>query len=871
MKRVELLAPAGNLESFFCAVHAGADAVYLGGEKFGARAYADNFSEEELCGCIRYAHLFGRKVYLTLNTLVKEREMSELYCYLKPFYEAGLDGVIIQDMGVFAYVKEQFPGLSLHVSTQMAITGVEGAAKLKELGAERIVPARELSLEEIRLIKEKVDVEIECFIHGAMCYCYSGQCLFSSMLGGRSGNRGKCAQPCRLPYKIDGRKGKEGYFLSLKDMCTIEMLPALIEAGIDSFKIEGRMKKPEYAAGVTAMYRKYMDLYYEKGAVGYTVSKADMEMLKALYIRSEIGEGYYKRHNGASMVTVDKPSYSGSDERLLKEIREKYIEKAPKLAVKGKARFCVGEPAVLQLMTVVEKEGRERTAGDKTEIGDETETGNEIERGNETGDETGKEAAYRDNVTVKVQGPLVQEAMKQPMQEDTVRKQLEKFGNTCFSLQELSIEIEGSVFMPLKELNELRRSAVVQLEEKIRERNGLDYAKRRGMQKTEAQTEETAKTATRQGAQQEMRQEMQQESRQEAQQESRQEEQQTSQQEAQQEMQQGTQQAMQPREGKTQRTAKEKDNETPGFEAGIYAVVQTREQLRAVVELLAECGGVGAQSRREEADNAADETKSVLRHLKAVFVSTDIYEADETNTLVKDEAYEQTKQISGKLEGRVYAAYPYVMRSKDGRLHEVFRKEAVFAGILVRNMEELALLQHTSYIGQVVADAGLYIWNRRAKQFFDGEVQLSTMPFELNSGEQRELDGEEMLKVVYGRIPMMITANCLRKTGGRCLRLSAERQSAEEFVSLTDRMGKTFPVYTNCRHCYNVIYNSVPLSLHKKVKEASGKYRVDFTVEDARETKKILRYFCECFDKQSREQQPPYGEYTTGHEKRGAE
>lgn len=201
-KKVELLAPAGSYESFLGAVHAGADAVYLGGEKFSARAYANNFSTEELCRAIRYAHLSGRKVYLTLNTLVKESEFSGMKEYLTPFYEEGLDGIIIQDMGVFSYVREHFPLLPLHISTQAMITGTEGAAFFKSQGAVRIVPARELSLEEIKTIKRETKLELETFIHGAMCYCYSGQCLFSSIAGGRSGNRGRCAQPCRLPYRM---------------------------------------------------------------------------------------------------------------------------------------------------------------------------------------------------------------------------------------------------------------------------------------------------------------------------------------------------------------------------------------------------------------------------------------------------------------------------------------------------------------------------------------------------------------------------------------------------------------------------------------------------------------------------------------------
>ena len=260
-KKVELLAPCGSYESFLAAVRAGADAVYLGGKAFGARAYAENFSEEELISVIRQAHLFGVSVYLTVNTLVKEQEFSAVYEYILPLYEAGLDGAIVQDMGFFRFLRRNFPGLKLHASTQMTITGSYGAAFLKEMGCERIVPARELSLQEIKAIKRKVPIEIEVFVHGAMCYCYSGQCLMSSMIGGRSGNRGRCAQPCRLPYKT---AGKEGYFLSLKDMNTLEHLPELIEAGVDSFKIEGRMKRPEYVAGVVSIYRKYIDKYYRK-------------------------------------------------------------------------------------------------------------------------------------------------------------------------------------------------------------------------------------------------------------------------------------------------------------------------------------------------------------------------------------------------------------------------------------------------------------------------------------------------------------------------------------------------------------------------------------------------------------------------------
>ena len=243
-KKVEILAPAGSMDSLKAAVCAGADAVYIGGTRFGARAYAKNLTETELLGAIDYVHIHGRRIYLTVNTLLKEAEIGQLYDYLLPYYLEGIDGVIVQDIGVVAYLRQYFPKLPIHASTQMTITGEDGAAFMKEKGITRVVPARELSLPEIRRMKEKTGLEIECFVHGALCYCYSGQCLLSSMIGGRSGNRGQCAQPCRLPYRAEGER--EADLMSLKDLCTIEMLPELIEAGIDSFKIEGRMKQPDY-------------------------------------------------------------------------------------------------------------------------------------------------------------------------------------------------------------------------------------------------------------------------------------------------------------------------------------------------------------------------------------------------------------------------------------------------------------------------------------------------------------------------------------------------------------------------------------------------------------------------------------------------
>ena len=310
-KQVEILSPAGSYESLKAAIAAGADAVYIGGSRFGARAFADNLQEDKLLEAIDYVHLHGRKIYLTVNTLLKEKELQEeLYEYLLPYYRQGLDAVIVQDIGVLQFVKEHFPDLPIHASTQMTITNVLGAKMLEELGVERVVTARELQIDEVAEINRQTNVEIESFVHGALCYCYSGQCLYSSLIGGRSGNRGQCAQPCRLPYKVGNDKDTQ-YIMSLKDMCTLEYIPELVEAGIYSFKIEGRMKKPEYVALVTAMYRKYLDIYLKKGKKGFRVEPKDREMLMDLYNRGGSHGGYYHTKNGREMLSLTRPNHAG--------------------------------------------------------------------------------------------------------------------------------------------------------------------------------------------------------------------------------------------------------------------------------------------------------------------------------------------------------------------------------------------------------------------------------------------------------------------------------------------------------------------------------------------------------------------------------
>lgn len=424
----ELLAPAGSFEILKAVIEAGADAVYVGGSKYGARAYANNFTEEELLEAIDYVHLRGKKLFLTVNTLFKNDELNEgLYEYLLPYYKRGLDAVIVQDFGVLAYIKKYFPNLPIHTSTQMTVTGVEGARLLKNLGVERVVLARELSIREMKAIYEQTGVELEAFVHGALCYSYSGQCLFSSMLGGRSGNRGRCAQPCRLSYSVLDDKKKEikkdSYILSLKDLCGIEHLNQLREAGVFSLKIEGRMKQASYAAGVVAYYRKYIDL--EKN-----ISKEDMQHLYELGNRCGFTQEYFDKQNDKSMITYEKPSYEKSNESLHNEIEAKYVGKKSQIPITGTVIIKKNQP----LKFFVNRKACEDEGS---------------------------------AIMVCATGGEVLEARNKPLELTDVYERMNKTGETSFYFANLKVELDKGVFVPNGVLNQLRRDALKELEENM--------------------------------------------------------------------------------------------------------------------------------------------------------------------------------------------------------------------------------------------------------------------------------------------------------------------------------------------------------------------------------------------------------------------
>ena len=755
-KLPELLAPAGSRKAFLGALKAGADAVYLGGEKFGARAYAENFTQEDIILSIREAHLFGRKVYLTVNVLTKESELEETADFAESLFRHGLDGVIVQDLGVLKVLRERCPGLELHASTQLSSSSRESVRFLKRLGVRRVVPARELSLEEIRTIKREEPVEIECFIHGAMCYSYSGRCLLSSFLGGRSGNRGRCAGTCRLPYRIldeGGRevrlgKGKEHYPLSMRDLCVLEILPDLIDAGIDSFKIEGRMKSPHYAAGVTALYRKYIDYYKEWDEGGrkkpWKIAAQDLRSLESLYLRTDLSTGYYYKRNGKELLTIGKPGYAGTDEDLLDRIEEKYLKEPAKRAISGRAVLTPGEPARLSV------------------------TAHGL-------------PGSPDEVTAETFGDTVQPAQKRPMLSEEIGRRLRKTGDSHFEFDKLEIEVNGDVFLPVASLNALRRDALQALEEKILEESGNGNPDK--CPETPSAEEENA--------------------------------------------------------GPGCGAAAERD--------ACMKVIPSAETVSSPD------AGSGAKPEVWAQVTTAGQLKAAQR------------------CGIRNIIVEETPQIMETLteedRARCIIALPFVFRA-DSRESVKKLLKMGFGGVLARTPEELDLLEQCGYAGRIIGDGSLYQWNTVSRDLLLERCALINLGWELSSRDMTPLmqgAGGRQLLTVYGRIPMMVSAGCVRKTAGMC------SGKEKDFFSIEDRKGMRFPVRCICSHCCNVIYNSLPLSLHSflsggdPVIEGAAGWVCSFTTESGDKTEEILRCFASGGEDGSVPQQ-----YTTGHYRKSA-
>lgn len=748
-KRAELLAPAGSFASLKAAVAAGADAVYMGGARFGARAYAQNADQDEMIAAIEYAHLHGCRLYMTVNTLFKENELGELYEYLLPYYKAGLDGVIVQDLGALSFIREHFPEIELHASTQMTITSVYGAKELKRLGCCRVVPAREVSLEEIRRIYDETGMDIETFVHGALCYCYSGQCLMSSLIGGRSGNRGRCAQPCRLPYRVYEQengttvnKEDQKCVLSMKDLCTLDILPQILEAGVFSLKIEGRMKSPRYTAGVVRIYRKYLDRYLEYGSERYYVEPEDKKELLDLFDRGGFTSGYYTRHNGRDMIALkEKPEFRETNKELFDFLDREYVETEKKEPVEGYAYLAEGLPSVLTL-----------TCGD---------------------------------ISVTVSGQEPQAAKNQPMTREKVIHQLGKTGATAFEFTELEAEVCGALFLPVQTLNELRREGFEALTEAIQ-----NQWRRKAPEAGEVQN----------GAD----------------------------------------------SGEKSSRAAGCAGPVPDESAGkrpMYLTVsaETGDQLSAAL--------------------AVPEVRRICLDASSF----------------QPERWAEFVQLIHQAGKECYLTLPHIFRTHAIGFFRTYRsclEQAGFDGLLIRAFEEIQWMREEQISLSASFDASVYAWNHGAVHTLKEEqAAFITAPWELNSRELEPVfeacrrEGLPAELIVYGRAPMMVSAQCITKTVKGC-------SKCPSLLWMKDRTGARLPVQNHCAFCYNTILNPLPVSLHgcaDSVKRLAPEgLRLCFTIETGEETKAVLNAFAAEFIR-GENAEPPFTEFTRGHFRRGVE
>lgn len=833
-REIEILAPAGSYEGMRAAMNAGCDAVYIGGRSFGARAYANNLEDDVLLQAIDEAHIRGKKLYLTVNTLLKEKELAgELYDFLEKFYRQGLDAVIVQDVGVLHFIHRNFPELPIHASTQTTLTMAEGANLLKDYGVTRLVTARELSLSEIKNIRNHTDLEIETFVHGALCYCYSGQCLMSSIIGGRSGNRGKCAQPCRMPYQFysEGDKlssDKEKYLLSPKDINTLALIPELIEAGIDSFKIEGRMKKPEYAAAVAHTYRKYVDLYQELGKERYHKHlqseefRKDMTMLQDIYNRGGFSQGYGKTYNGKVMMCLNRPNHTGV------YVGEVVSTKAGQVSITLKED--VNAQDVLEIFPD-EEGGHEFTVKDHHRKGallttNAGKNGQKIKvgaavyrtRNNVLMEQLTKEYLTQDkrrgfngylyakvgeklsltvscgSCTITACHQEVQEAQKQPMTKEKLAAPLEKTGDTLFYFESLIIDSGDNIFVPVAWLNEIRREGLRLISETLvnqyrRERpNTYSNTFSNSLRKEAADSKDISYNAP------------------------------------------------------SKREALDQDK-INAEQPGIVVSVQTKEQFETAI------GFSGVEAIYCEYDTMEQGLHGQLA-MEATAAGKKFYLV--LPTICRQEHFQGLKK---DLEGIIV------------------RKE--IEGFIAKNFEEIALLQslmkETGVTKEIILNYNMYTYNREARLFWEEQgITRLTAPVELNYQELMNLGLENSDLLVYGYLPLMTSAQCLYKSTVGCRKCKDGRHKGH----MIDRLGKKFYVQANCNGCYNTIYNGQALSLVKYKSEIRKlmprKLRLDFTLENSDEMNRIFRIYLDVFYRNKKEQTELTG-YTTGHFKRGIE
>jgi len=780
-KRIpEILAPAGSVESMYAAINAGCDAVYIGGGQFGARAYADNPGSSELIDAIRYCHIHNVKLYMTVNTLLKDNEItSSLYNYIKPYYEAGLDAAIVQDTGVMYMLHKWFPELPLHASTQMTLVMGESTDILERHGITRIVPARELCLGELKRMRNSTDAEIEVFVHGALCYCYSGQCLFSSMLGGRSGNRGRCAQPCRLPYHAGAEGGiKENYILSMKELCLLPYIGELIEAGADSFKIEGRMKRPAYTALVTAMYRKYTDLYMELGRDGYNKyiknnqeeMEHDIEMLAEVYNREGFTQGYLEgssRGSKKDMLASVRPNHGGTcigevqktgkgilEYKLFKDINAQDVIEFRDRHMKPVYEYTSGKS--IRAGSIVEAKFKKGCIIHVKDKAYRTKNSALLDNIKDMYINTDKKAVIngrfealpgekavfsinKDGCEAVVYGSICQPAEKSAASEESVRKSLSQTGGTEFEFGNLEIIIGKGLFLQAGMVKNMRRQAISMLKENI----ALKYARKADKKLYKTSQHETYKEYS--------------------------------------------------------------------HDIIYKASVMTMGQLEAVL--------------KEE-------------KISVVYIKTELLD---NKTIIKALGIAKTagKQCYIVLP-RIFRQETWDYEEKcitEGK--SIYTQE--WDGYVIQSFEEYVFLKNIVCTdpGKIITDTSLYIMNRPARSFWkELGVTRYTFPFELALGETGQVTtGVCMEAVIYAHIPLMVSAQCMVNNVKSCNGFQYNKiydTKGRGFITANyckycyNTIYQDIPLYAK-----DYIYDFCNLGIYS--------FRYDFTIEKADTVSKVLK------------------------------
>lgn len=815
-KEIEILAPAGSVDRMRAAFAGGADACYIGGKNFGARAFADNPEEKELVEAIHYAHLHDKKLYMTINTLIKENEMKGLYNYVLPYYKAGIDAILVQDFGVLKFLRESFPDLALHASTQMTVCDTGATSLLKKFGVERLVLSRELSLGEVEAFKEE-DIEIECFVHGALCVCYSGQCLMSVMNGGRSGNRGSCAGPCRMSYNLYEGENSSGispgksletkpYLLSPKDICALDLIPDMVEAGIDSFKIEGRMKRPEYAALTAYLYRKWTDVYLNDGREEFDSAQAvrkrnsDVEKLSDIYNRGSFTKGYLVNHNGLEMMANTRPNHNGvlvgrvtnviasgrknvmlisaekdlnahdvveirSDNRPTEPVYEFTLKDGKKKGESFEANFTKGLPVKAGLCVYRTK--NEVLLNDINDniilkpIKKRIKASFYAEADNEL-----ILTLYTDDSSISVNGAVCMKAENRPVDEERVCSSLLKMGDTEFTLkrEDIDVNLVGDVFFPMSALNELRRNACEALEAEIVEK----------CMKNKMKPDTKVHSVI----------------------------------------------------------------PKPDFNPYYEVVVSDLKQLKTVLEV----------------------TRPYKDRVE-IIINTELFGLSNLGTGI-DEAENEGRML--------YLRLPEIFRRNNKEKYQRFFAKGNsgydllfrIKGFLVRNLEEISFVKELEELSSVsfdmIGDTNLYAFNSKAVETLsDFGIHHYTASLEQSIREAEEVRNNITLPsklsfVAYGREELMVMTQCQWKNKGACVKeLKKGDKRLPDILYIENKKSKPdgkrgkFPIVKDCESCTNYVYQDVPLNLFEKmdeIRELSPDYlRLDFSFETDSEVREVMK------------------------------